>query len=295
MIGAMKILLALDGTPSCVLAQRLVAHTPWPDPTVIELLRVQDTAPSAVEFPVEAREEMEHSLILEHETGLRAVAEDLAAPGREIHVRAAHGRPAGTIVAEAARLGADLIVVGSRGRGTLATMVLGSVAADVVDNATCPVLVARTPLVKRVVVADDGTPGATAVGLVRAWPIFRDTDVYVLSVSDVPAMPVAAGPRRHVAATEAMARAVESEREVHRDTARMRAEQLASAGMRASAVERTGDPAEQIILTAIEREADLIVVGSHGRPAVPRLVLGSVARSVLVNAPCSVLVARVPH
>lgn len=64
--------------------------------------------------------------------------------------------------------------------------------------------------------------------------------------------------------------------------------------MRARPEERTGDPAEQIVLAAIEREADLIVVGSHGRAGLARLVIGSVARSVLVHAPCSVLIARVP-
>ena len=290
----MKVLVALDGTPSCVLAHRLVDSIAWPDPTTVQLLRVIEPAAPLVELPLDARARIEHSLILEHETGMRALAEDLQRPGRDVRVRAAHGRPASTIVDEAARLGADLIVVGSRGRGTLATIVLGSVAAEVVDKATCPVLVARTPLVRRILVADDGSASSVAVGLVRAWPIFRSCEAVVLSVSDVPAMPVAAGPLRHPAADEEVARAADAERDAHRRVARRRAEELTRAGMHARAEERTGDPAEQIVLSAIEREADLIVVGSHGRGGLARLVIGSVARSVLVHAPCSVLIARIP-
>ena len=43
---------------------------------------------------------------------------------------------------------------------------------------------------------------------------------------------------------------------------------------------------------AVEGEADLIVMGSRGRTGLTRAFLGSVARNVLVHAPCSVLIAR---
>ena len=53
-----------------------------------------------------------------------------------------------------------------------------------------------------------------------------------------------------------------------------------------------GTPKDVILETARMWEADLIVVGSHGYGRVRNLVLGSVAHSVLTEAPCSVLVAR---
>jgi len=53
-----------------------------------------------------------------------------------------------------------------------------------------------------------------------------------------------------------------------------------------------GAPAEQIVQLAIDVEADLILVGTHARGGVARLVLGSVAEQVLHRAPCSVLIAR---
>src|SRR5207244_977811 len=55
---------------------------------------------------------------------------------------------------------------------------------------------------------------------------------------------------------------------------------------------REGDPASTIVEQAREWQADLIVVGSHGYTGLKRLVLGSVAQSVVGHAPCSVEVVR---
>lgn len=53
-----------------------------------------------------------------------------------------------------------------------------------------------------------------------------------------------------------------------------------------------GDPAESIIEAAIAERADLIVVGSHQRKGVDRLVMGSVSEQVVRSAPVPVVVAR---
>jgi nucleotide-binding universal stress UspA family protein len=54
----------------------------------------------------------------------------------------------------------------------------------------------------------------------------------------------------------------------------------------------TGDPAAQLIRMAAQASADLVVVGTHGRTALGRLILGSVSLEVLSHAPCSVRVGR---
>jgi nucleotide-binding universal stress UspA family protein len=57
---------------------------------------------------------------------------------------------------------------------------------------------------------------------------------------------------------------------------------------------RSGDPANEILQAAAELKSDLIVTGSRGLGTLDRLVLGSVARNVLIHAPCSVLIVRHP-
>jgi len=55
-----------------------------------------------------------------------------------------------------------------------------------------------------------------------------------------------------------------------------------------------GKPATEIVKSATEWPADLIVIGSHGRQGVERVLLGSVAEAVGRHAHCSVLVVRTP-
>jgi nucleotide-binding universal stress UspA family protein len=54
-----------------------------------------------------------------------------------------------------------------------------------------------------------------------------------------------------------------------------------------------GDPARETVRLALELKCDLIVLGTHGRTGLARLVLGSVAEHVLRLAPCPVLTVRV--
>jgi universal stress protein A len=53
-----------------------------------------------------------------------------------------------------------------------------------------------------------------------------------------------------------------------------------------------GKPAAEIVNAAKEWPADVIVIGSHGRAGVTRVLLGSVAEAVMRHAPCPVLVVR---
>jgi nucleotide-binding universal stress UspA family protein len=69
----------------------------------------------------------------------RPLVADLA--GLDVHWHAVHGRPEAVLAT--ASTGAELLVVGSRGRGELRELLLGSVAAAVLHSASCPVVVVR--------------------------------------------------------------------------------------------------------------------------------------------------------
>ncbi len=56
-----------------------------------------------------------------------------------------------------------------------------------------------------------------------------------------------------------------------------------------------GHPKEVIVDTAKSWNADLIIVGSHGRSGISQFLLGSVSMSVLSVAPCSVMIVKLPH
>lgn len=69
---------------------------------------------------------------------------------------------------------------------------------------------------------------------------------------------------------------------------------LKGAGFRTAGHVVRGDPREAIVHLAKIDSVDLIVMGSHGRSGLARLLLGSVASFVVSHAPCNVLVVKLP-
>ena len=173
-------------------------------------------------------------------------------------------------------------------------MVLGSVSAEVVDHAPAPVLVARGRRIERIVLGWDGSSCAThAADLLSTWPIFAGSHVRVVSVADlgIPwwiGFPDAGSPEMMPMYVEA----AKATRKQHDELAREMAARLQSGGLTAEGDLRDGDAATEILAASNTSKADLIVMGTHGRTGLTRLVLGSVARNVLHHAACSVLVVH---
>ena len=65
-----------------------------------------------------------------------------------------------------------------------------------------------------------------------------------------------------------------------------------ASGLRARSIVGTGAPREEIVATAAQEQADLIVMGTQGRSGLDRALLGSVAERVIRLAPCPVLTVR---
>ncbi len=70
------------------------------------------------------------------------------------------------------------------------------------------------------------------------------------------------------------------------------AQQRIPAAVRCKTLVTSGDPAEQVLETARDLDADLIVMGTHGRKGLSHLVLGSVAERVVRESPIPVLTAH---
>jgi nucleotide-binding universal stress UspA family protein len=292
-VGVPKIVVATDGSPSAVRAVALAASLRWPPGTQVQVIRVDEPLAVDLELPPAAYEALRQELRAETDKLLALVARQLAGPGRHIGTVAVSGRPASAIVALAEHEHADLVIAGSRGRGPIASMVLGSVAAEIADHAPCPVLVARTERVQRLLVADDGSLDSSgAVHFIATSPVFQGMPTHVVSVAPGLDGQAPAGASRHAPASEAYAETVDALRSLHQMIASGTAGRLSDAGVPARAQLRVGDIAEEIVTAAVESEADLIVLGSHGRTGLERVLLGSVARNVLYHAPCSVLIVR---
>jgi nucleotide-binding universal stress UspA family protein len=255
-----KILVASDGSESALQAVRLTAGIPWESGTGVHLAAV-----SAWDGPSSA--DLDRHLAL--------AAELLAASGHATSCAMLAGRPASALIDEARRFGADLLVVGSRGRGRLASMLLGSVSAEIVEQAGCSVLISRGESARRLLVAvDDSSAGREVPRFICRCGAFAGTDTLVLAVSQDP-RPWA--PDVDPVAARAATRA---------------ASHLQGCGVAAVREVRVGDPAAIIVEAAAERGADLVIVGSRGMSGLRRILLGSVARNVAVHAPSSVLVVR---
>ncbi len=296
----MRILLALDGSHGAATAHALVQSLPWPDPSHIDAFRVIEPVFDMFGMsPIGFDDTLDDLLgTADVRRALDADTIDLGAPGRTIATHVEIGRPATLIVEAATRLRSDLIVLGSRGRGPISTMVLGSVSAEVADHAPCPVLVARRPTCDRAMVALDGTPFTEhIVEAVQAFTFLRDTHLDVVSI----APSVAPGPGIMLSSGGYGVPFTWFEEGVDAATASL--EHVASAaaaalterGREASWAVHHGDPAATLIEVAQRSGTDLIIVGTHGRTGMTRLLLGSVARNVLLHAHASVLVLREAH
>lgn len=297
----MRILLAVDGSASSDRARDLVAALPLREGGRVRIVSVAPSHADLLGLPwalaaVPDAEQIEHDVVRRHRDAIESAEREIRSARSDVIVEPMllRGRPATVIIEEARAMPADLVVVGHRGHGVWESALLGSVSAEVVDHAPCPVLVARDERLGPIVLADDGSPSARAAEtLLTEWPIFTGLPITVLAVA-ADGYPYAEGFSTGGVAEWAIGYAPtpdELQRSVGAEAASA-AERLSRADFTAEARTRVGDPAHEIIALAREIDAGLVVVGTRGQTGLRRLLLGSVARKVVLHATCSVLVVR---
>ena len=146
----MRVLLAVDGSPYSDAAVDEVALRVWPEHTEVRVITAYELplapAPETWALPANYFEKLdraarEHTEAVEHAVVLK-LAKSLDASVK-ITGNTLPGSPRATILEEADRWKADLIVVGSHGYGAWHRFLLGSVSQAIVSHAKCSVEVVR--------------------------------------------------------------------------------------------------------------------------------------------------------
>jgi nucleotide-binding universal stress UspA family protein len=282
-----RILLATDGSEDAELAGRAAASISVETGVELHLVHAWQSVPHP--FIEAAHYEREAARILEEQAERVA---DAGAAVREAHL--VMGPPVDAILDLCEEIGADLIVVGSKGHGTLGRLILGSVSEGAVHHATCPVLVLRggedawPP--ERVVIGDDGSEAAKKAGELAAslGELFGARCALVRAYPKLPEADRAGRALDPRAVDDAQRRA---EHNLHE-----RAEELGRLLARRPRIGiAAGDAAVALLEEAGEGDEAraIIAVGSRGLGAARRLRLGSVSTKVLRAAKGPVLVY--PH
>jgi len=210
-----------------------------------------------------------------------------AAAGVEVEQHLAQGDAAGVLVEAAA--GAELLVVGSRGRGGVTGTVLGSVSRACLHHAPCPVAVVHDagPTERsRIVVGVDGSPGASAaLEWACAEARLRDVGVYAVCAYDEP-WGIASLGMSSAAAVAELRTALAADAEGALEAAQATAPE--GVGVTGEAVQGAAGPA----LVAASDGSALLVVGSRGRGGFKSLLLGSVSQYCAAQARGVVVVVR---
>jgi nucleotide-binding universal stress UspA family protein len=246
---------------------------------------------------------------------LEAMAEHLRSEGIIAQVSLLPMEPAQGILDEAELSHVDLIVMTTHARGGLASLLHPSVTLEVLRQANAPIMACKIareddpalsvkclprfmtdPQAPILVPLDGSLQSESALPLAEELAAMFGNTLLLVSVPEQPlpiySSPTLYGPAGVGTDSALIAQAAEqADKETQSYLERKRAE-LANAGLRAKFEIGNGPAANGIEEIARQRQAGLIVMASHGRGWLGRLVLGSVAQKVLREAETPVLLVR---
>ena len=270
----MRILVAIDDNQATQPIIDALIGTGWPNGTQMLLTTVVTESKAG-------RTEKQHVTAVQKD--LEAIGSELKAvlSHCEITVAVKEGDPREELIVLANEMRADMVLMGSNNRS------VGSVSQAVLNAAPCPVLIAkndgdalqdvqagfRTVLVP----FDNSVYSQTSLAWLLQFKWLQNASFILLTIVD--SQPQSAD-------DEAIA--------VIQETLSMAALQL-QAGLHSARVATRiafGKPHEAILEAALELQADLLVMGSHGHTGIQKMILGSVSSEVSRRASCSVLVVR---
>jgi len=284
----MKILMAVDSSGASMVAAREAAARLWPPGATVRVVSVVEPIYgwSALDVEELLRQSAEQTV--------QSAAEYFKHAGLETTTAVLTGDPKSVIVNEAAGWQAAFVVIGAHSTHGVMQFLLGGVARAVARLADCSVEIVRRspgPEPLRILLATDGSECSKAAArsvAQRPWP--PGASFRILSVVE-PSAPLFRPP---YFSPETMAELRGKDMQRAQEAVSSAETILCEAGIEASSTIAVpaATPKELILSEAAEWNADLIVVGSHGRRGVNRLLLGSVSEAVALHANCSVEIIR---
>jgi len=271
-----KILLPLDGSPNAEEALFWAKQYAIPGKAQVVLLQVLQA-----EYPLGGRPFRAGTLEAQHY--LQGIERELNYAGIPTKILLRNEPVSRTIVDTASRESCDLIIMTSRGASKVVRWLIGGVTQQVMRLSPIPVFIVRSssaPTVhgkpRRVVVPQDGSPLAREVlPWAQRMARYHRASLVILHVRDRLGLPGPGGTGEAVV-----------------QDLSMRASALRTLGIKVSILLEQGDAAEEILKSC--RPGDLLVITTHGRGGLKRLVLGSVAEKVIHQASVPVLVYKKP-
>lgn len=241
----------------------------------------------------------------EADTYLRAASVWVSTSGVEagVLVRHAGGDVAAAIAAAAQEAGAELIVLTTHGHSGVRNLLFGRVAQQVLQQGSMPVLLVppsprgreRAFACRRVLVPLDGSEMAETA-LPAAVSIAAAFGAAVFLVLVVPTVETISGER--AAATRLMPTAAAAVLDLEAAQAatylQATGAELQAEGRRVTTSVERGEPVRTLLDAANKRDADVIVMATHGRSGLAAVWAGSVASRISANSTRPVLLVRIP-
>jgi nucleotide-binding universal stress UspA family protein len=233
----------------------------------------------------------------EAESYLRRIQDELAsATGNDVQAEVIATEPAGAILAASETHQPDLIAMTTHGRSGAARWVLGSVAAKVLHATHTPMLVVRPPEdskpadapdITKILIPLDGSELSASV-LPFAADLAKSLGASIVLFHAV-FEPVMTYPGAEAVFTGGVIEQIESGAREYLATA---ASDLSKRGVKAESVVAVGNATDGIVWAADREVAGLIAMSTHGRSGIGRVVLGSIADSVVRRTSLPVILVR---
>ena len=294
-MGIKRVLLAVDSSDQALEAARALAlFAPAEEYIVLHVVNAP-SMPYYTQFDQTLSAEIDEKLRKDGEALVHNIASIVSPDAGRIQTRVSTGSPAKIILSTAEEEHIDLIVTGARGTGPIEELVFGSVSHRVVTHARCPTLMVKRPVrsLQRVLLAVEGADDAEAARHFLETKPFKDrvqVTVFTCPPINRPEWPV------EIVSMEPHVQDAIKSAKVFVDGV---ASQLVGLGYEAHGRVTVGIPALVVTQQAAETNADMILMGSHGRRGLTRFLMGSVAHAVLHRSRCPVLTVRLgeiaPH